>query len=139
MKTGRGPDGRQLLVVGRTDGELRVRDPATGSEETVPAEQVDRLDREPLAVVRDAVTDGLDEGRPIGTDDRTVGLAVEFVDRGPTPVRRLTASYDACESDLNGMVAELRVAGLIEATSLAGQPAYRATASAEQLAARLRE
>lgn len=126
-----------MLAIERRDGELLVRNPATGRERSIPADAAESLDKEPLAVVRDAV--GTAAGPPVGTDDRTLAVAVELVDRGVTPARRLPRAYAACESDLVGMVTELRVAGLIDETAVGGVPAYEPTEQAVQLVGRLRE
>lgn len=84
-----GPDGRLSLVVGRDGDELRVRQPATGRERVVAAGDCTPVEDEPLTAVRRA----LDTDVALGSDDRTVGLAVELVDRGATPIERLLSAY----------------------------------------------
>ena len=86
----------------------------------------------------DEVDDGADGASAALTrvpDERALGLLVELDARGPLSVRALL-DYDLCESDLHGLVAELRAAGLVEEADVAGERGYDLTATAaEALAA----
>lgn len=75
----------------------------------------------------------------IGSDRRAVGLLAELTDRGPTPARTVVTEYEACESDLQGMLAELRVAGLVTETRVAGLPGYTVTDAGRARIARRRD
>ena len=131
----RGPDGLASCV-GRDESRVRLRDPATGREWEVAAEACQSVDLEPLAFVARV----LDGGRGgVGTDERTIGLLAELVDRGPTPARTVVRPYDACESDLQGMLAETRAAGLVAETRVAGLPGYEATDDGRALVERRRK
>lgn len=129
-----GPDGAFALVVGRDGDRVRLREPATGQTRLVPTGEFDPVDVDPLVFVARAIG-----GSPLGSDERTVGLLAELVDRGPTTARALLADYDACESDVQGMLAELRVAGLIEGTRVAGVPGYSVTEDGRATVERRRE
>ena len=72
-------------------------------------------------------------------DDRALGLLAEIESRGPIAVRDLLAAYDLCESDLHGLCAELRAAGLLAETEVAGERGYRTTERASEMLSRLRK
>jgi len=58
-------------------------------------------------------------------DERTCGLLLDLERRGPRSVRDLLSAYDLCESDLHGILGELRAAGLVEEAEVAGERGYR--------------
>ncbi|PSQ45430.1 hypothetical protein BRD12_09420 [Halobacteriales archaeon SW_12_67_38] len=60
-------------------------------------------------------------------DDRALALLGEIDAHGPFAVRTLLSQYDLCESDLHGLCAELRAAGLLAEAEVAGERGYRAT------------
>lgn len=64
--------------------------------------------------------------RPV-RDDRGRRLLRELDARGPLPVVDLLDAIDGCESDLNGLVAECRVAGLVAECEVDGRPGYALT------------
>ncbi len=66
-------------------------------------------------------------------------LLLAFVHRrGPLDVRTLSSQTTFCESDLHGLLAELRTAGLLRETTIADERAYETT-PAYQPAERLLE
>lgn len=69
-------------------------------------------------------------------DDRVRSLLGEIDSRGPISVRELLDG-DRCESDLHGMCAELRAAGLLEKCEVAGERGYRTTDRASEALSRL--
>lgn len=71
-------------------------------------------------------------------DDRALGLLLEIDARGPIAVRDLVMRYDACESDLHGMLGEFRAAGLIEEARVAGERGYDTTEEGEAAVSFLR-
>jgi predicted MarR family transcription regulator len=70
-------------------------------------------------------------------DERALGLLVQVDRRGPFAVRTLLADLDCCESDLHGMLAEFRAAGLLAETTVAGERGYETTADGETAVATL--
>jgi len=72
-------------------------------------------------------------------DDRALGLLLELDADGPIPVRTLLSSSGLCESDLHGLLAELRAAGLVTETEVAGERGYETTDAASDALERLRE
>ena len=68
-------------------------------------------------------------------DERALGLLLEIDARGPVRVRALLEATDLCESDLAGLLAEFRAAGLVTESRIAGERGYDTTdAAAEGLA-----
>ena len=65
-------------------------------------------------------------------DDRALALLGEIDADGPFAVRTLLSRYDLCESDLHGLCAELRAAGLLAEAEVAGERGYRTTDRARQ-------
>ncbi len=65
-------------------------------------------------------------------DDRALALLGEIDTHGPFAVRTLLSRYDLCESDLHGLCAELRAAGLLAEAEVAGERGYRTTDRARQ-------
>lgn len=68
--------------------------------------------------------------------DRGLGLLVTIDDRDGVAVRELLAD-DLCESDLHGLCGELRAAGLLEESEVAGERGYRTTEAAHEALERL--
>jgi hypothetical protein len=139
MRTVRDADGRRYLLVKRSSESSLVRDPETGREEYLPnddlspAEGVSPLEAAALGVptpVRRVLT--------AAHTERALGLLVELSDRGPLAVRDLLAAYDLCESDLHGLLAEFRAAGLVREREVAGERGYDATETTREAVATLR-
>ncbi|SEH39090.1 hypothetical protein SAMN05192561_101457 [Halopenitus malekzadehii] len=140
MQPVRDTSGNRYLLVKRSTDSSRVCDPETGEERYVPTADLEPvadesgLETAAAAVVPTAVRRVLTAIH----DDRSLGLLVVLVDRGPLSVRELLDGTDYCESDLHGLLAELRAAGLIAETEIAGHRGYAATEVAETAVADLR-
>jgi phage FluMu protein gp41 len=65
-------------------------------------------------------------------DDRALALLGEIDADGPFAVRTLLSRHDLCESDLHGLCAELRAAGLLAEAEVAGERGYRTTERARE-------
>ena len=131
MRTLRDESGQTYLLLKRSDDASLVRDPRTGEERYLdndrlePAEGTSPLETEALAVppaVRRLLT--------ASRDERSLGLLLLLDDRGPLPVRTLLDAGDYCESDLHGLLAEFRAAGLVEEQQIAGERGYGTTEDA---------
>jgi hypothetical protein len=116
-----------------------VRDPATGERRYVENDRLSAAEGEPtLSVAAAAVPAPVRRVLTAVHDERSLGLLVEVVDRGPVGVRALLDGYDLCESDLHGLLAEFRAAGLVEEARVAGRRGYQTTDLAAAALARLR-
>jgi hypothetical protein len=124
MRAVEGPGGTYLLVKRAGESSL-VRDPETGEERYVPNDDLEPAGEDPLTLAAAGVTDGARALLRGCHDDATLGLLLELDRRGPLPVRELLSLGETCESDLNGLLAELRAAGCVEETEVGGERGYR--------------
>ncbi|GAB6862371.1 hypothetical protein ACFR97_10865 [Haloplanus litoreus] len=128
MRTVRDDEGDRYLLLKRSAESSLVRDPETGTERYVPNADL-RVDDEasPLVTAAGAVPASVRRVLTATPNERALGLLVELVDRGPLAVRTLLDAYDLCESDLHGLLAEFRAAGLLAEARIAGERGYEAT------------
>lgn len=124
MQTVRDEDGQRYLRVKRSGESSLVRDTETGEESYVANERLTPVDRSPLRTAADELPDGVVRLLAGVHDERTCGLLLDLDRRGPLPVRELLSAYDLCESDLHGILGELRAAGLVEEADVAGERGY---------------
>jgi hypothetical protein len=140
MRTVRDVDGERYLLVKRSSDSSLVRDPATGESRHLPNEELTVVEGEtPLETAASGVPRPVRRVLSAVHDDRSLGLLVDVVDRGPLAVREMVEAYDYCESDLLGACTEFRAAGLLEPTTVAGERGYEATEAAREGVQRLRE
>jgi len=139
MRTVRDAEGERYLLVKRSAESSLVRDPDTGTERYLPNDDLSVDDEaSPLSTAAGAVPASVRRVLTATPNDRTLGLLVELVDRGPLGVRTILDAYDLCESDLHGVLAEFRAAGLIAETRVAGERGYAATETARDAVSHLR-
>ncbi len=139
MRTVRGADGDRYLLLKESAESSRVRDPVTGEERHLPNDELEPVDGEsPLATAARALPDPARRLVTAVPDRRALGLLVELDERGPLDVHVLLNAYDLCESDLHGLLAEFRAAGLIEEADVAGRRGYRVTDDGSDALDRLR-
>jgi len=130
MRTVRDGDGRECILVERGSETSRVYDPAAGETRTLPTANVEASDADPLSVTaRSVPPEARTLLRSVATD-AGLGLLVDLDERGPRGVREMLDAYGLCESDLHGTLAEFRVAGLVEETTVDGRRGYRVTEEA---------
>lgn len=120
-------EGNRYVLEKRSEGASLVRDPETGDRQYLSNERIEATGDPPLATVAREVPDATRRVLSAAHDDRSLGLLIEVVERGPVAVRDLLADYDLCESDLHGLLGEFRAAGLLEETTVAGERGYEAT------------
>ncbi len=141
MRTVHDASGDRYLLVKRSGESSRVRDPRTGDEQYLPNAELtfDDNDEAPLSVAAMAVSEPVRRVVSAAHDDRSLGLLVELADRGPLSVVELLDAYDLCESDLQGLLAEFRAAGLLAEATVHGERGYDATDVTRRAVASLRE
>ncbi|SDZ89545.1 hypothetical protein SAMN04488065_1070 [Haloplanus vescus] len=139
MRTVRDEAGDRYLLVKRSSESSLVRDPDTGEERYLPNADL-TVDDETAALetAASAVPASVRRVLTAAPNDRALGLLIELADRGPLAVRTLIDSYDLCESDLHGLLAEFRAAGLVEEARIAGERGYDATATTRDAVTHLR-
>jgi len=139
MRTVRDTDGARYLLVKRSSDATLVRDPETGAEQYLPNDELTEAEGvSALTVAASGVPESVRRVVTAAHTEDALGLLVELVDRGPLPVRDLLSAYDLCESDLHGLLAEFRAAGLIRERDAAGERGYDATETTREAVAVLR-
>lgn len=133
MKTVRDDDDKRYLLLKRTGDASLVRDPETGNECYVQNDRLEPAEGEgPLETAARGVSEPVRRLLTSVHDERALGLLIELADDGPLAVRTLLGTYDYCESDLHGRLAEFTAAGLIEEVEISGERGYRATERCER-------
>ena len=126
MRTVEDDAGRRYLLLKRSRDASLVRDPETGEQSYVPTEDLTVVDGvSPLETAAASVPPA---ARALATavhDDRALGLLVALEAADGLSARALLDADDACESDLHGLLGELRAAGLVEAATVDGEEGYR--------------
>ncbi|AUV81095.1 hypothetical protein C2R22_05000 [Salinigranum rubrum] len=139
MRTVRDTDGTRYLLVKRSSDATLVRDPETGEETYLPNDELTEVEGlSALAVAASGVPDPVRRVVTAAHTEDALGLLVELTDRGPLPIRDLLSAYDLCESDLHGLLAEFRAAGLVRECDVAGERGYDATETTREAVAALR-
>lgn len=139
MRTVRDADGRRYLLVKRSDESSLVRDPETGAERYLQNDRIEPVEGEsPLATAASGVPAPVRRVVTAAHDDRSLGLLVALADDGPRSVVGLLDAFDLCESDLHGLLAEFRAAGLVEEAETPAGRGYAATETTERAVALLR-
>lgn len=133
MRTVSDEDGSRYLLLKESGESSLVRDPETGEQRHLPNERLTPVEgASPLETAARRVPDPVRTLVSATRDDRALGLLVDIDERGPVAVRTLLSRTDLCESDLHGMVAEFRAAGLLEEATVAGERGYRTTETATE-------
>ena len=139
MRTVRDADGGHYLLVKQSGDSSLVRDPETGGERYVANGELTVVDDEsPLSTAAAGIDAGVRRLLTATYDDQSLGLVIELVDRGPLSTVALLDSYDLCESDLHGLLAEFRAAGLVEEADNNGRRGYDSAELAERAVEQLR-
>ncbi len=138
MRTVEDADGTRYLLLKESGESSLVQDPDTGETTHLPNDEFDVIEGEsPLETASSAVPDAVRTLVTAAHDEQALGLLLEIETRGPIDVRTLTAAYDLCESDLHGMLAEFRAAGLLEEADIGGERGYDTTDDADAALAAL--
>ena len=138
MRTVKDEDGDRYLLLKESGESSLVRDPDSGERRHVPNDDLKPVAGEsPLATAAGSVPGPVRTLLTAVPDERALGLLLELEERGPVGVRALLA-YDLCESDLHGLLAEFRAAGLVAETEVGGERGYETTEVASEGLAHLR-
>ncbi|GAA0199167.1 hypothetical protein ACFFQF_15840 [Haladaptatus pallidirubidus] len=128
MRTVRDESGHRYLLLKQSGESSLVRDPQTGDESYLENDRLTPVEGE--SSLETAAKRVPSPARRILTavhDDRALGLLVELSDCQGLSVRKIISDYDICESDLHGLLAEFRAAGLIRECRVAGERGYELT------------
>jgi hypothetical protein len=139
VRTVRDADGDRYVLLKQSGESSLVRDPETGDRCHLPNADLELVEGvSPLRTAAEAVPEPVRTLLRAVPDDRALGLLLEIDARGATDVRTLLDGTDLCESDLHGLLAEFRAAGLVEEARVAGRRGYQTTDLAAAALARLR-
>lgn len=128
MRTVEDAAGNRYLLLKRSRGSSLVRDVTTGEYLHLPSETLSTVDgTSPLETAAAAVPVAARRFVSTVRDDRTLGLLVALEAADGLAARALLDAEDYCESDLHGLVGELRAAGLVEPAAVDGEEGYRLT------------
>jgi hypothetical protein len=140
MRTVRDGDGTRYVLLEVAGEASLVRDPETGEQRHVPNADLERVEEEsPLVTASRAVSEPVRRVLTGIQDERALGLLLEIDARGAASVRALLEETDLCGSDLHGLLAEFRAAGLVTESRVGGERGYGTTDVAETGLARLRD
>lgn len=140
MRTVRADDGTLYVLLKESSDSSLVRDPATGTTTHIPNDALEPAGGEsPLDALATAIPEPVRAVVRACHEDWPLGLLVDLADRGPLAARELPGSYDVCESDLVGALAELQAAGLVTETTVGGEPGYELTETGSAGVEALRE
>ncbi len=139
MQTVRDSEGTRYVLLKESGESSLVRDPHTGERRHLPNADLEPVAGEaPLDTAARAVPGPVRRVVTAVRDERALGLLLELDARGAASVRALLAETALCESDLHGVLAEFRAAGLVAETRVAGDRGYETTEAAEDGLAALR-
>ncbi|MDZ7702785.1 MAG: hypothetical protein U5J98_12400 [Halobacteriales archaeon] len=131
MRTVEDESGRRYVLLKRSREASLVRDVETGELSHQPTAELSVVDdASPLAAAAEGLPDAARRLVSTVRDDRTLGLLVALEAADGLAARTLLDAEDYCESDLHGLVSELRAAGLVAEATVDGEPGYRLTESA---------
>ena len=132
MRTVEDETGRRYLLVKRSGDSSLVRDVESGEERYLPNDELTQRDGiDPLAAAAGAVPDSVRRLLTAVHDDRGLGLVIALA-RQPRSARALLEATDLCESDLLGLLSELRAAGMVVEATVDGERGYEATEEARR-------
>lgn len=133
MRTVETESGERYLLLKESSDSSLVRDPETGEERYVDADRLRDVGGDsPLIVAAGGVQNSVRQLLTAVHTEQSLGLVMELADRGPVPVVDLLGAYELCESDFHGLLSELRAAGMVAESRVAGERCYDATAVARE-------
>jgi len=119
-------DGETYVLLKQSSDSSLVRDPETGHETYLPTDELEAVDEPPLDTLATAVPADVRAVLRVTHNDRALGLLLDLHEN-PRAVRDMLSRYELCESDLLGLLTECRAAGVVEETTVAGEPGYELT------------
>jgi hypothetical protein len=131
--------GKRYLLLKESGDSSLVRDPETGERTHLPTDSLEATEQSALETILSPVSPAVVDLLTAVHDERALAVVLELDAEGPLAVRTLLSSYDFCESDLHGLLAELQAAGLITEVSVAGERGYETTERGAEALAVVRE
>lgn len=127
-------EGDRYLLLKRSMSSSLVYDPDSGDRRYLPNHELDISDVSGSGGTGESILNRIPDLAPLGSiaDDATLEILFEIETNGPLPARELLGRIDRCESDLHGIISELRAAELVTEVDLPGGRGYRTTARASE-------
>ncbi len=140
MRTVYHTDGTQYLLCKQSSDSSLIRDPRSGEERYVSNEELTIADTDdsPLVAAASGVPKSVRTALTASHSESALGLLIELTDREGLSVVSMIETYDYCESELNGQLAEFRAAGLVTETKIYGERGYEPTETAKAAVESLR-
>lgn len=130
VRLAKGPEGAWVVVLEIESEQCRIGDLLSGESRWIRQEAVAIVDGVPLRAIGAAVPDAARQMEAAIRSDRELGLVLVVGTVGQVSVRALLDATSACESDLNGLLAELEAGDVLERTDVAGGRGYGLTEQA---------
>lgn len=131
MRTVEDAAGHRYLLLKRSREASLVRDAETGEHRHVPTDELTTVGgTSPLETAAASLPTAAGRLVTAVRDDRALGLLVALEAADGLAARSLLDAEDYCESDLHGLVGELRAAGLVRSATVDGEEGYRLTEDA---------
>lgn len=124
MRLARGSESEWVVVLKTEGTQCRIRDLVSGDTRRVAESTLSSAQTASLQEIGHLVPDS---ARPPVSAIRTApgwGVVLVVGAASPVAVRELLDATTACESDLNGLLAELEAGGVLDRTEIAGERAY---------------
>ncbi|MFP4626589.1 MAG: DUF7346 family protein [Natronomonas sp.] len=133
-------EGDRYLLLKRSTSSSLVYDPVSGDRRYLPNHELNISDVSGHGGSGESFLNRISELGPLGsiTNDATLEILFEIETNGPLPARVLLDRFDRCESDLHGIISELRAAELVTEIDLPGGRGYQTTTRASEALDRLR-
>lgn len=125
-------EGDRYFLLKRSASSSLVYDPEASARRYVPNDELRVVEASQSGRSAASLEDSRTFEEPLRSiaDEATLALLVELEIEGPTPAVELLARTELCESDLHGILGELRAAQLVVETDLPGGRGYRTTTRA---------
>lgn len=129
MRLATGSDGQWVVVLRAERDHYRIREVISGEVRKVSPSTLDAVNEATLHDIGQAAPDPAQSIASTIQTARGWGLILVVGAASPVSVRALLDATDECESDINGLLAELEAGGLLERTEVAGERGYELSAS----------
>lgn len=124
MRLATGPD-RSWGVILEVEGQrCRIRDVLSGDTRWVAHSTLTIPDAAALEDIGQLTPQSARQAVSAIRTARGWGVVLVVGAASPVPVRELLAATTECESDLNGLLAELEAGGVLDRTAVGGERAY---------------
>lgn len=131
MRTVEDTAGNRYLLLKRSRESSLVQDPATGERRYLPTDELSTVGgASPLETAAESVPEPARRLVTAVPHLEALGLLVALEAADGLSGQALVDAADHCESDLNGLLAELRAAGVVTTATVNGERGYRLTEEA---------